>query len=148
MNPIAVAPLLGALGLVMAWLVYRHVVAQPAGSAAMLELSSQIHAGAMTFLRREYSILVWFILLVAILLAVVIHPLTALAFVSGGVCSMLAGFFGMKAATRANVRTANAAREHGRDRALAVAFYGGSVMGLCVASLGIVGLGLWFLLRA
>ena len=66
MNPIAVAPLLGALGLVMAWLVYRHVVAQPAGSAAMLELSSQIHAGAMTFLRREYSILVWFILLVAI----------------------------------------------------------------------------------
>ena len=114
----------------------------------MLELSSQIHDGAMTFLRREYSILVWFILLVAILLAVVIHPLTALAFVSGGVCSMLAGFFGMKAATRANVRTANAAREHGRDRALAVAFYGGSVMGLCVASLGIVGLGLWFLLRA
>jgi K(+)-stimulated pyrophosphate-energized sodium pump len=148
MNPIAVAPLLGALGLVMAWLVYRHVVAQPAGSAAMLELSSQIHAGAMTFLRREYSILVWFMLLVAILLGVVIHPLTALAFVSGGVCSMLAGFFGMKAATRANVRTANAAREHGRDRALAVAFYGGSVMGLCVASLGVVGLGLWFLLRA
>ena len=148
MNPIAPAPLLGALGLVLAWLLYRRVVAQPAGTAAMIEIASEIHNGAMTFLRREYSILVWFLLLVAILLAVVIHPLTALAFITGGVCSMLAGFFGMKAATRANVRTANAAKEHGRDRALAVAFYGGSVMGLCVASLGIVGLGLWFLVRA
>ena len=148
MTPIALAPLLGGLGLVMAWLLYRHVVAQPTGTAAMVEIASQIHAGAMTFLRREYSILVWFMLLVAILLSFVIHPLTALAFVTGGICSMLAGFFGMKAATRANVRTANAAKEHGRARALAVAFYGGSVMGLCVASLGLVGLGLWFLLRA
>jgi K(+)-stimulated pyrophosphate-energized sodium pump len=148
MNPITLAPVLGALGLVLAWLLYRRVVAQPAGTAVMIEIATEIHNGAMTFLRREYSILVWFLLLVAILLAVVIHPLTALAFVTGGVCSMLAGFFGMKAATRANVRTANAAKEHGRDRALAVAFYGGSVMGLCVASLGIVGLGLWFLLRA
>src|SRR5262245_65504234 len=147
MNPITLAPVLGALGLVLAWLLYRRVVAHPAGTAAMVGLATEIHAGAMTFLRREYSILVWFLLLVAILLAVLIHPLTALAFVTGGVCSMLAGFFGMKAATRANVRTANAAKEHGRDRALAVAFYGGSVMGLCVASLGIVGLGLWFLLR-
>jgi K(+)-stimulated pyrophosphate-energized sodium pump len=147
MIPVASAPLLGALGLVMAWLLYRHVVAQPTGTAVMVEIASEIHTGAMTFLRREYSILVWFLLLVAILLSFAIHPLTALAFVTGGVCSMLAGFFGMKAATRANVRTANAAKEHGRDRALAVAFYGGSVMGLCVASLGIVGLGLWFLLR-
>src|SRR5215510_7056532 len=148
MNPVVLAPVLGGLGLVLAWLLYRHIVAQPAGTAAMIEIATEIHSGAMTFLRREYSILVWFLLLVAILLAVVIHPLTALAFVTGGICSMLAGFFGMKAATRANVRTANAAKEHGRDRALAVAFYGGSVMGLCVASLGIVGLGLWFLLRA
>jgi K(+)-stimulated pyrophosphate-energized sodium pump len=148
MIPVALAPLLGALGLVMAWGLYRYVVAQPTGTEAMVEISSHIHAGAMTFLRREYSILVWFMFLVAILLAFAIHPLTALAFITGGVCSMLAGFFGMKAATRANVRTANAAREHGRDRALAVAFYGGSVMGLCVASLGLVGLGLWFLLRA
>ena len=147
MTPIVWAPVLGVLGLSMAWLLYRHVVAQPAGSAAMVEIATQIHAGAMTFLRREYSILVWFMLLVAVLLAIAIHPLTALAFVTGGVCSMLAGFFGMKAATRANVRTANAAREHGRDRALAIAFYGASVMGLCVASLGVVGLGLWFLLR-
>ncbi len=100
----------------------------------------------MAFLRKEYSILVWFVLVVAILLAVFITPLTALAFISGGVCSMLAGFFGMKAATRANVRTANAARESGRDKALSVAFYGGSVMGLSIASLGLVGLGLLFIL--
>ena len=148
MNPLGLAPVLGVLGLILAWLLYRRIVAQPAGTAAMIEIATEIHTGAMTFVRREYSILVWFLLVVAILLAVVIHPLTALAFVTGGICSMLAGFFGMKAATRANVRTANAAKEHGRDRALAVAFYGGSVMGLCVASLGIVGLSLWFLLRA
>ncbi|HEX9819151.1 MAG TPA: sodium-translocating pyrophosphatase [Methylomirabilota bacterium] len=146
MTSLQLAPVLGALGLVMALLMYRYVKAQPAGSAAMLEISDQIHTGAMAFLRKEYSILVWFVIIVAILLGAAIHPLTALAFVAGGLCSMLAGFFGMKAATRANVRTANAARERGRDRALAVAFYGGSVMGLTIASLGLLGLGLVFLL--
>jgi K(+)-stimulated pyrophosphate-energized sodium pump len=143
---VQLAPPLGLLGLLMAWAVYRWIVAQPAGSAAMTAIADQIHTGAMIFLRREYSILVWFILLIAVLLAVAIHPMTAVAFVSGGVCSMLAGFFGMKAATRANVRTANAAREGSRDTALAIAFYGGSVMGLSIASLGILGLGLFFLL--
>ncbi|HEU4371630.1 MAG TPA: sodium-translocating pyrophosphatase [Methylomirabilota bacterium] len=146
MSSVQLAPLLGVLGLVMALLMYRYVKAQPAGTAAMLEISDQIHTGAMAFLRKEYSILVWFVIIVAILLGAAIHPLTALAFVAGAVCSMLAGFFGMKAATRANVRTANAARETGRDRALAVAFYGGSVMGLTIASLGILGLGLLFFL--
>ncbi len=140
------APVLGALGLVMAWLMYRHVVAQPAGTAPMVEIASQIHTGAMAFLRKEYSILIWFVLVVAVLLGIFIHPFTAVAFVGGALCSMLAGFFGMKAATRANVRTANAAKEVGRDRALAVAFYGGSVMGLSIASLGLLGLGTFFLL--
>jgi K(+)-stimulated pyrophosphate-energized sodium pump len=145
MSAVQLAPVLGALGLLMAWLMYRYVVLQPAGSAAMLDIAAQIHTGAMAFLRKEYSILVWFVIVVAALLAVAIHPMTALAFVAGAVCSMLAGFFGMKAATRANVRTANAAREGGRDKALAVAFYGGSVMGLSIASLGLVGLGLFFI---
>ncbi|HET7343863.1 MAG TPA: sodium-translocating pyrophosphatase [Methylomirabilota bacterium] len=143
---VGLAPVVGLLGLLMAWGVYRWVVAQPAGSAAMTAIADQIHTGAMAFLRREYSILVWFILLVAAALGVAIHPFTALAFVAGGACSMLAGFFGMKAATRANVRTANAAHEGSRDTALAIAFYGGSVMGLSIASLGILGLGLLFLL--
>jgi len=144
MTSITLAPLLAVLGLAMAFALYRYVVAQPSGSAAMVEISSQIHTGAMAFLRKEYSILVWFVLIVAVLLALAIGPYTALAFITGGLCSMAAGFFGMKAATRANVRTANAAREQGRDKALAVAFYGGSVMGLSIASLGILGLGVFF----
>jgi len=146
MSAIAFSPVLGLLGLGMAFLMYRHVVAQPSGTAVMADIAGEIHTGAMAFLRREYSILVWFILVVAILLALFIAPLTAVAFIAGGLCSMLAGFFGMQAATRANVRTANAAREVGRDRALSVAFYGGAVMGLSIASLGILGLGLFLLL--
>ncbi len=140
------APVVGLLGLAMAFVMYRYVVRRPAGSGAMVEISAEIHTDAMAFLRKEYSILLWFIAIVAGLLAAAIHPLTALAFVSGAICSMLAGFFGMKAATQANVRTANAAKESGRDRALSVAFYGGSVMGLSIASLGILGLGTYYLL--
>ncbi len=148
MISITLAPLLGVLGLAMAFAMYRYVVAQPSGTAAMVEISSQIHTGAMAFLRKEYSVLVWFVVVVAVVLGVAISPYTALAFVSGGLCSMLAGFFGMKAATQANVRTANAAREANGDKALAVAFYGGSVMGLSIASLGILGLGVFYYLFA
>jgi K(+)-stimulated pyrophosphate-energized sodium pump len=144
MTATLLAPALGVLGLLMAFGLYRYVTAQPTGSPTMEEISAQIHTGAMAFLRKEYSVLVWFVAAVAVLLALAIGPWTATAFVSGGVCSMLAGFFGMKAATRANVRTAAAANKVGRDRALAVAFYGGSVMGLSVASLGLLGLGLFF----
>ena len=139
------APVLGALGLVMAFVLYRYVVAQPAGSGLMTEIADAIETGAMAFLRKEYSILVWFIVVVAVLLSLGIGTRTALAFISGAVCSMLAGFIGMKAATKANVRTAQAARTVGRDKALAVAFFGGSVMGLTIAALGILGLGLFFL---
>ena len=141
---IPLAPFLGLLGLVMAFGIYRYVVAQPAGSGLMIEISDSIQAGAMAFLRKEYSILVWFIVVVAALLTLGIGRFTALAFVSGAICSMLAGFIGMKAATKANVRTAEAARAVGRDKALSVAFYGGSVMGLTIASLGLVGLGIFY----
>ncbi len=144
MTSVTLAPVLGILGLAMAFALYRYVVAQPSGTAAMVAISEQIHTGAMAFLRKEYSILAWFVVVVAVLLAVFITPLTALAFLAGGICSMLAGFFGMRAATQANVRTAAAANKVGRDRALAVAFYGGSVMGLSVASLGLVGLGVFY----
>ena len=139
------APTLGVVGLLIAFVLYRYVVAQPAGSGAMIEIAGAIHTGAMAFLRREYSILVGFIVVVAVLLSIAIGPRTALAFVSGALCSMLAGFIGMKAATKANVRTAEAARSKGRDKALAIAFFGGSVMGLTIAALGILGLGLFFL---
>jgi K(+)-stimulated pyrophosphate-energized sodium pump len=141
----ALAPVFGIAGLLMAFAVYRYVVAQPAGSGAMTDIAEAIETGAMAFLRKEYSILVWFIVVVSVLLSLGIGARTALAFISGAVCSMLAGLIGMKAATKANVRTAQAARSVGRDKALAVAFFGGSVMGLTIAALGILGLGLFFL---
>ncbi len=139
------APTLGVVGLLIAFVLYRYVVAQPSGSGAMIEIAEAIHTGAMAFLRREYSILVGFIVVVAVLLSFAIGMRTALAFVAGALCSMLAGFVGMKAATKANVRTAEAARGKGRDKALVIAFFGGSVMGLTIAALGILGLGLFFL---
>jgi K(+)-stimulated pyrophosphate-energized sodium pump len=145
MDPVYFAPVAGALGLVLALGIYRYVVAQPAGTGAMVDIAAEIHTGAMVFLRKEYTILVGFVVVVALLLAWAIHPYTALAFVSGAVCSMLAGYFGMEAATRANVRTANAAAKEGRDRALAVAFYGGSVMGLSIAALGLLGVSAYYL---
>src|SRR5262249_37522514 len=103
-----------------------------------------VQPGAMACLRRECLMLAWFVVVVAVVLALAIESRTALAFVAGALCSMVAGFVGMKAATRANVRTAEAARIQGRDKALAVAFFGGSVMGLTIAALGILGLGLFF----
>ena len=139
------APSLAVGGLVLAFVIYLFVAAQPRGSSAMTEIAAAIHTGAMTFLRREYSILAAFIVVVAVILSLAISRYTALAFVVGALCSMLAGFVGMKAATKANVRTAEAARSIGRDKAHAVAFFGGSVMGLTVAALGILGLGLFFL---
>ncbi len=139
------APTLGVVGLLIAFVLYRYVVAQPSGSGAMIEIAEAIHTGAMAFLRREYSILVGFIVVVAVLLSFAIGMRTALAFVAGALCSMLAGFVGMKAATKANVRTAEAARGKGSDKALVIAFFGGSVMGLTIAALGILGLSLFFL---
>ncbi len=112
----------------------------------MQEIAEAIHRGAMVFLRREYLALAAFVLVVGTLLGFTLGRWTLLAFLCGAMCSMLAGFFGMKAATRANVRTCEAARAHGQVRALVVAFSGGSVMGLSVASLGLLGLGFLFLI--
>jgi K(+)-stimulated pyrophosphate-energized sodium pump len=138
--PLAV--IAGAVGLVIAMLVYAALKRHSAGSSAMQDLAALIESGAMAFLRREYTVLLPFILLVAVLLGWVITPLTGLAYVLGGACSIAAGLFGMKAATKANVRTSEAARESGQARALGVAFSGGAVMGLAVASLGLLGIGL------
>jgi K(+)-stimulated pyrophosphate-energized sodium pump len=145
MDPTTLAPVVGVAGLVLALVIYRYVVAQPAGSGAMLEIAEQIHLGAMVFLRKEYTILLGFVVVVGVLLAVAIHPGTAVAFAAGAVCSMLAGYFGMQSATHANVRTAHAAATAGRDKALAVAFYGGSVMGLSIAALGLIGVSISYL---
>ncbi|HEY8062592.1 MAG TPA: sodium-translocating pyrophosphatase, partial [Gemmatimonadales bacterium] len=114
---------------------------QPVGTPRMREISGLIEQGAMAFLRREYMVLTPVLLLVAIALSVTRGPGIAIAFVFGGVCSVLAGFIGMKSATKCNVRTTEAARTHGLARALEIAFDGGAVMGLAVASLGLLGLG-------
>ncbi len=131
----------GLLGLGLAGLTYGYVKGQPSGNDTMVELGDQIHDGAMAFLRREYTVLAGFVVLVAAALFFAIGPQTAGAYVFGALSSVFAGFFGMKAATRANVRTSAAATDFGQGKALRVAFFGGAVMGLSVAALGLIGLG-------
>ncbi len=138
------APLFGVIGLILAWIIYGYVKKQSEGNETMREIAEMIHRGAMVFLEKEYSILVIFIIVVFLLMFWKIGIFTAIAFASGAACSMLAGFFGMSAATRANVRTSQAAFESGQAKALNVAFFGGSVMGLSVASLGLIGLGIFY----
>ncbi len=138
------AIILGVVGLAVALAIYRYIASQSAGSDLMIEISDAIHEGAMVFLRKEYQILAVFIVVVFLLLMVFISFATSIAFLCGAACSMLAGFLGMKAATRANVRTSQAAAESGQAKALSIAFSGGAVMGLAVASLGLIGLGIFF----
>ena len=132
---------LGVIGLLFAWALFRYVKSQPSGTDLMRELAEAIHSGAMAFLRREYSVLVPFVVVVAGTLYLLIGGRTAAAYAFGAVCSILAGLFGMQAATQANVRTTEAARSEGQAKALRVAFSGGAVMGVAVASLGLVGIG-------
>ncbi len=138
------SPLLGLIGLVGALVLYLYIAKQPTGTELMRELSDRIHEGAMAFLRREYTVLFVFLIIVAALLYLAVGGATALAYVTGALSSILAGFFGMTAATRANVRTSAAARDEGQGKALRVAFFGGAVMGLSVAALGLLGIGVWY----
>ena len=131
--------ILGLVGLGFSLTTYAWVRRQPAGNEVMRGLAEQIETGAMPFLRREYSVLVGFVVVIAALLWLAIGQWTALAYLFGAVSSMLAGFIGMKAATKANVRTAEAARGVGQGMALRMAFNGGAVMGLAVAALGLFG---------
>ena len=131
----------GLGGLFFSVLLYVYVKRQSDGDAGMQELAAAIQSGAMAFLRREYSVLVPFVLIVAAMLYWLIGPSSAAAYVFGAACSILAGFMGMQAATRANVRTTEAARTDGQAKALRVAYSGGAVMGLAVGSLGLAGLG-------
>jgi K(+)-stimulated pyrophosphate-energized sodium pump len=135
----------GLLGLLVAWAIYAYLTKQPAGNETMRDIAGQIQTGAMAFLRREYSVLLPFIVVVAFLLSLAVGWRTGAVYVAGASCSILAGFFGMSAATKANVRTAEAARSKGQGPALRIAFFGGGVMGLSVASLGLLGIGLVFL---
>lgn len=140
------SPVVGAVGLLVAFGIYFSLKRQSAGSELMQDIADQIHVGAMAFLKREYVVLAFFVTVVALLLGFFLQPATAVAFISGALCSILAGFFGMQAATKANVRTAQAAKEHGQGKALLTAFNGGAVMGVSVASLGLIGVGTFFML--
>jgi K(+)-stimulated pyrophosphate-energized sodium pump len=138
----AVPPILGLAGLAVAFIIYHIMSRHNHGEGAVKDIADQIHLGAMVFIHREYQVLSMFALVLVV--AIFVSPLglnTAIAFLAGAISSATAGYLGMFAATKANVRTAVAAHAHGQELALSIAFYGGSVMGLCVAALGLVGLG-------
>ena len=137
-----IPPILGFAGLAVAFIIYHIMLRHDPGDGVVKKIGDQIHLGAMVFMHREYKMLAIFS--VVLLVAIFVSPLglnTAIAFIAGALSSATAGYLGMFAATKANVRTTVAAHNHGQKTALSVAFYGGSVMGLCVASLGLVGLG-------
>jgi len=148
------AVVFGIFGLIVTWKIYEKVDEQPDGNEKMREIAESIHDGAMVFLSREYKTLGYFVAGVFILLMIVISSQkgfwiglwTSVSYVVGASCSMLAGYFGMNSATSANVRTAQAAFDGGKPKALNIAFNGGAVMGLSIASLGLVGVGGLFLL--
>jgi K(+)-stimulated pyrophosphate-energized sodium pump len=146
MNQMMIPPVLGVVGLIVAFIIFRIVMRYPVMEGKPAKIAKLIQEGAMAFMRRE-------LILIAISVAVIFIALalsdlgiqTAVSFLVGAICSALAGFLGMMATTRANVRTTTAAHEFGQDKALTVAFFGGSVMGLVLASLGLVGLGSLYL---
>ena len=145
-----IIPLFGILGLIYMFWKSSWVTKQEVGTESMAKIAKNIADGAMAFLRAEYRVLAFFVVIVAALLLYSgtvsdgSHPLIAISFIFGAVCSALAGFIGMKVATRANVRTTNAAQTS-LGRALEVAFAGGSVMGMAVVGLGVIGLGVLYL---
>ena len=141
MNILLIPPLLGALGMVAALVVYMLVMKYPDGEDKVKKIGDQIHNGALAFMKTEYKYLAAFMLVLVGLVYFGLGIHSAIAVIVGAACSSLAGFIGMYAATKANVRTATAAQQDGAAAALSVSFYGGSVMGLCVASLGLIGLG-------
>ncbi|MGB5323903.1 MAG: sodium-translocating pyrophosphatase, partial [Pseudomonadales bacterium] len=145
-NLILYPPIVGAVGLLIAFFIYRVMFEYSEGTAAVKKIGDQIHLGAMVFMRREYSMLLAFVAVLVLLSWIALGSKTAIAVIAGALSSSIAGWLGMYAATKANVRTATAASESGQAAALTVAFYGGSIMGLCVAALGLIGLGglFWF----
>ena len=140
------APVLGVAALLFATALSKKVSRQDAGTDRMKEISSFIHEGAQAFLMAEYKILVVFVSVLFVCIGFGIGWYTALAFLLGALFSTLAGYFGMSVATKANVRTAAAAKDHGMNKALSIAFSGGAVMGMSVVGLGLLGIGIVYLL--
>ena len=133
-------PVFGIIALLFAAMLASKVSRQDAGTDRMKEIAGSISEGARAFLTAEYKILILFVAVLFVLIGVGIgNWITAVCFVVGALFSTLAGYFGMTVATKANVRTANAAKESGMNKALSIAFSGGAVMGMCVAGLGVLG---------
>ncbi len=142
-----VSLVLGVIGFLVAMLTYFYIKSLSAGEGRMLEYARAIRDGAFVFLRREYVYIGIFAIVVAIILSTLIKPIVGLAYLTGAILSLLAGLVGMSAATLANVRTAYTAyRTKNAGNTLSVAFKGGSVMGITVAALGIIGVSFWLLL--
>lgn len=141
MNLMVLAPLAGALALIFAGVLASGIAKKDPGNDRMKEIMGYIHEGAMAFLYREYKVLAIFVIVLALIIGILLKSwLTALCFIIGALFSILAGYFGMQVATKANARTANAA-QHGQNEALGIAFNGGAVMGMCVVGLGLLGVG-------
>ena len=136
------AVIAAAVGLFVAFCLAAWIRRASTGTERMAEISGFIREGAFAFLKREYKTMIIVIVVLAVLIAVAISPKTAVLYVCGALLSVLAGFFGMNVATLGNVRTAAAAKDSGMNKALKIAFRSGSVMGLCVSGLGLLGLGL------
>ena len=136
-----IAPALGVLGLLIVVIIYQWITKQDGGSGAVKKIGEQIHIGAIVFMKREYKMLSIFAAVLLVLLYIFLGAASALCFLVGALTSATAGYIGMNTATIANVRTAQAAHDSGSASALTVAFFGGSVMGLSVAALGLLGLG-------
>lgn len=139
MNPMFFVPLAGIVGMIFVGILARWVIKQDPGTPRMQEIASFIQEGANAFLRREFQTIAYFIVGIAVLLLIFLKWQIAFGFVMGAVFSLLAVFIGMNVATRANVRTSNAARTSA-GRALTIAFRGGSVMGLSIVSLNMLGI--------
>jgi K(+)-stimulated pyrophosphate-energized sodium pump len=141
-----VAPICAVIALIVAFYLATWVKNRSDGNDRMKEISGHIREGAFAFLKSEYKFMVIVVAIVFVLLFAFVDKTTAVLYVFGALFSVLAGFFGMNVATLGNVRTTNAAKESGMPRALKVAFRSGSVMGLCVAGLGLLGLSLIFVI--
>ena len=136
---------LGVLGLIAALGIYRAVLKYPEGSGKVVAIADLIHRGALVFIRREYAYLSIFVIVVAVLIFISdLGWKTAVSFLVGAGCSAAAGYIGMFTATRANVRTTTAAQSTGAAAALKVSFFGGSIMGLTIAAMGLLGLGVLY----
>ena len=142
---IYLAPVVGVIALIFALFLSKKVSREEEGTDRMKEIAAAISDGAHAFLTAEYKILVIFIIVLFILISLGIGFKSGVAFVLGTLCSILAGYFGMSVATKANVRTANAARTSGMNRALSTAFSGGAVMGMSVVGLGLLGVSIVYM---